>query len=413
MTRRPTSSLTIHLPEFHAQQRQVIREARRNNIPVCGRQWGKTTMSQRLLIDPALKGIPTAYFAPTYKMLAQFWRDVRDLVAPIVAPGGKSEQEHRLELVTGGVIEMWSLDNPDAPRGRKFARAIIDEAALIPELTETINAVIRPTLMFFRGDLWILSTPRGLNDFYRLYAMAGEKEDWARWHFTSYDNPHLAAEEIDGLKESIPERTFRQEIMAEFIEDGGFFQGIDAAAVVQEPEDPEKHKDHTMIAAVDWALTTDFTVVAVGCKECGKVVDWDRFNQMDYTYQRARVASMYRKWGCQGLLPERNSIGEPNIEMLIGDGLYILRGPDNLPGFNTTATTKPQLIQGLAGAIEHGGFKVPVIAADELRSFEVMTMASGHLQFRAPNGQHDDWVMALALLWHALTSARPLILFGA
>jgi hypothetical protein len=99
--------------------------------------------------------------------------------------------------------------------------------------------------------------------------------------------------------------------------------------------------------------------------------------------------------------------------MLIGDGLYILRGPDNLPGFNTTATTKPQLIQGLAGAIEHGGFKVPVLAADELRSFEVMTMASGHLQFSAPNGQHDDWVMALAILWHALTSARPLILFGA
>ena len=46
----------------------------------------------------------------------------------------KNEQQHRLVLVTGGVLEMWSLDEPDAARGRAYARIVIDEAASVRKL---------------------------------------------------------------------------------------------------------------------------------------------------------------------------------------------------------------------------------------------------------------------------------------
>jgi hypothetical protein len=77
---------------------------------------------------------------------------------------------------------------------------------------------------------------------------------------------------------------------------------------------------------------------------------------------------------------------------------------DDLPGFNTTATSKPALIQKLASGLEHDGFLVPLDYADELKSYEVMTSDSGHAKFSAPSGYHDDRVISLALAWWSITS---------
>jgi hypothetical protein len=66
-------------------------------------------------------------------------------------------------------------------------------------------------------------------------------------------------------------------------------------------------------------------------------------------------------------------------------------------------STKQPLIQNLALAFERHGFKVPYDAIDELRAFEVLTMASGYNRFTAPSGMHDDWVIMLAILWYAMT----------
>jgi len=59
------------------------------------------------LIHPALKGKPVALFSPTYKILADTWSELRTTLAPVIRD--KSEQEKRLELINGGVIEPWSL----------------------------------------------------------------------------------------------------------------------------------------------------------------------------------------------------------------------------------------------------------------------------------------------------------------
>jgi hypothetical protein len=133
-------------------------------------------------------------------------------------------------------------------------------------------------------------------------------------------------------------------------------------------------------------------------------VYWDRFNQIDYTYQRERIKAALSAWGVRGILPERNSIGEPNIELLAQEGLQIYRGVDGKMGFNTTATTKPLLIQSLAAAFEYHGFMVPADYADELRSYQVESMASGRVTFGAPSGMHDDRVISLALAWWAMTN---------
>jgi hypothetical protein len=335
-------------------------------------------------------------------MLFENWQSMTNILFPVIKT--KSEQEKRLELVTGGIIEFWSLDNPDAPRGRKYHHVSINEAAMVRDLSNAWNSVIRPMLADYRGSADFGSTPRGLNYFHILYQQAEHTDGWARWQRATSNNPFIASDEIESVRVSLPERVYQQEFLAEFITDGAYFQGVDQAATIQHPSTPEEHRGHFITGGIDFALSHDYTVITLGCRDCNRVVDWDRFNQMDFNYQRERIINMVQRWGAVNILPERNSVGEPNIEIL-RERVSIGWGDDRKPGFNTTATTKPALIQRLASALVHDHFQIPAEYADELRSYEVATMATGHPKFSAPSGSYDDRVMSLALCWWALTSA--------
>ena len=101
-----TTEIVVTRPVLHAAQELVVSEARRFNVLQCGRRFGKTTLGVDLAIDPALDGKPAAWFAPTYKLLAEAWREIvratRDVTAKI------SQQDKRVELITGGSIDCWS-----------------------------------------------------------------------------------------------------------------------------------------------------------------------------------------------------------------------------------------------------------------------------------------------------------------
>lgn len=337
-------------------------------------------------------------------MLSDVWRDFKKVFAPITA--SKSETEHRIALLTGGVLDMWSLEDPDSSRGRRYARIFIDEAAKVRKLEEAWNQVIRPTLADYAGDAFFASTPKGLNYFFTLWQRAGDGGEWARWQFPTSANPYIRPEEIEAMRRELPERVYRQEILAEFVEAGTYFQNISQAAVIQQPDDPVGHAGHGIFLGVDWAIFEDWTVITAICRDCCRVVDWERFNRIDFTYQRERVIAMALRWQARGVLPERNSIGVPNIELLRGQ-IPISRGPDGGLGFNTSSTTKPPLIQKLATGIEHGGLLVPRDYSDELTSYEVELSTAGNLHFGAPEGAHDDRVISLALAWWAATAIRP------
>jgi hypothetical protein len=398
-----SNEIKLILPKLHNNQEHIKNHLDRFNVFDCGRRFGKNILDEDLATATMLAGYPVGWFEPTYKSLADTWREIISMLYPVTKV--KSEQEHRIQLITGGVLEMWSLDDPDSGRGRKYKRVFINEAAKVKQLEYAWTNVIRATLADLIGDAFFTSTPKGLNYFFSLWSRAEKEANWKRFKYSTYDNPHIAKSEVDAMKIELPERVFQQEIMADFIEDGAYFQGVDQAATIEQPETLEDHAGHTFYMAADWGLSNDYTVLGVGCADCGRVVDWDRFTNIDFTYQREKLYTMADRWHVEEVLPERNSFGEPNIEIVMSR-VNIQNGPDGQPGYYTTATNKPGLIQALANGLEHGQFKVPKAAADELRVYEVETMASGHPKFGAPDGMHDDWVMMLALLYRALTSAR-------
>lgn len=215
------SEVNLILNELHPAQVDVITNAKRFNILCCGRRWGKTTLAEELLLDPdgnmgALTGNPVSYFAPTYKMLMEVWRTLLETCNPIILK--KSEQERRVELYGGGIIDFWSLDDPDSARGRKYKRTIIDEAAKVLHLKEAWTKVIRPTLTDLKGDCWFLSTPRGKNNyFYELFNFEKDYTDWASWQMPTISNPHIDRAEVEQASCQLDPLTFAQEYLASFV----------------------------------------------------------------------------------------------------------------------------------------------------------------------------------------------------
>lgn len=241
--------IEIRLPVLHPAQQQIRDEARRFNVLNCGRRFGKDVLGQDLLTETALDGLPAAWFAPTYRMMLDNFRDVSEMVRPVVSRINASD--HRIELLTRGVIDFWSLDVPDVARGRKYRRVIVNEAAMVPELRRHFENVIRPTLADYRGDGWFLSTPRGHNDFRALHDLGLTLDDWRSWTFATYANPHIATAEIEAMRLSMSAQAFRQEILAEFLSvEGALFQRDQFHVVDAVPEGLK------WIRSYDLALTT-------------------------------------------------------------------------------------------------------------------------------------------------------------
>jgi len=111
---------------------------------------------------------------------------------------------------------------------------------------------VRPTLIDLKGSGLIAGTPNGVNDFATMVNWGnGGQPDWKSWHFTSYDNPYLDPKELDALKYTMTEREFRQEIMAEFLEnDAAVFRNLEAAMMATYDE-PALHKNHMMVGGVE------------------------------------------------------------------------------------------------------------------------------------------------------------------
>jgi predicted phage terminase large subunit-like protein len=246
------STVLVRLPLLHSAQEQIRSGAGRFNVLNCGRRFGKDVLGQDLLVEPALaeKGLPTAWFAPTYRMMLDTFREVADTLRPVASKINASD--HRIELVTGGVIDMWSLDVPDVARGRKYKRVIINEAALVPDLTRVFQKVIRPTLADYQGDAWFLSTPVGHNDFFDLYNRQFTNENWRGWTYPTSANPYIPASEIEEMRRDMPDTAFRQEILAEFVAvEGALFQRNQFNIVDSAPADLK------WLRTYDLALTTN------------------------------------------------------------------------------------------------------------------------------------------------------------
>lgn len=394
------TTLTVKLKRLHPAQECVYNSQARFTVLACGRRFGKTELGLDKLANAVIDtSLPYFYIAPTYADMLKFWDDTNILLYDLIADQNK--QERRVQFLTGAMLWFFSFDAVDRMRGKPFAGGIADEAAAAPNLEYAWTRVIMPTLADYRGWCWFLSSFRGKNYFHQLYTWGIDplKPEWAGFSFPTSSNPFIHPDEITLAQRTLPERAFQEEYMAIPNEEyGAVFRGVlDCIRPVPETAG-------SVVLGVDFARNQDFTVIVALDETTKQVIAIDRFNEVNWTIQRGRIEAMAKRYNARLILAESNAIGEPNIEELQKTGL-------NVRGFQTTATSKPPLIDALALAIEQQniGLVDDPVLINELQGYEMQRTSSGNWKYGAPNGGHDDCVIALALAYHAATEYTPFV----
>jgi hypothetical protein len=392
--------LQVKLKYPHPQQLSVKQSSAKRRVIVAGRRGGKTTGAAGLAVEGMLAGRRILEAAPTADQTDAFWAECKRALTAPIATGVvyKNETDRLLQLSSGGRIRCKTAWDADSLRGDYADLLILDEYSLMkPSAWDEVGA---PMLLDNDGDAIFIGTPKRKNHFYTLYvhALGDMTGRWRAWCFPSHDNPHLSKTALAEITKDMTKDAYRQEILAEFLDnEGTVFRNI-AACMTAPATTPAEHAGHTIAAGLDWGKQHDYTAISLVCQQCAYEVVHDRFNQVDYHFQRDRLRVLYDRWHIQTILAEANSIGEPNIEELRREGMNVI-------SFDTTASSKPPLIEALALALERESCRWlpdPIWQA-ELEAYErTVSPNTGMPRYNAPEGVHDDTVMARALALAAL-----------
>ena len=384
-------------PDLHSGQIEVIQalEEKRFIIAVCGRRWGKTTLSLVAAVDQALKGLKVWVIFPVYPQALESWLNLKSLVRQLPEEYAETrEVEKRIVLKNGGSIQIKSANKPETLRGAGGISLIIfDEVAYQEKETwETVRPILSDSL----GKALFISTPNGMNWFYELFDNAKRRKDWAVFHYPTENSPRINKDELAQAKEELGSLVYAQEFLAEFTEVGHMFKREWFAYYdVIAGEDPEyifedeivKHSELSIFGTMDTALsikeTADYSVImAVGSTPSGKLLVLDIFrDRLEAPELLPKIESMINKWNMAWLGVEDASFGLGIIQMARRQGLPI----KNLKADKSkTARAVPA-----AAGCENGTIYF-------LKNAKWLVEFERELTSFPSSGSHDDQVDALA-----------------
>lgn len=377
----------IKLKRPHINQVTVLDCVARFIVLMCGRRWGKSVISQTIAVQTAIAGKKVAYVTPTYKLARKFFDDYIQSIPVTVAKFNK--QDLTIQFITGGSLQFFTGEALDNMRGLDFDLVIIDEASFIPGLAEYWNAAIRPTLTDRKGKAIFLSTPKGKNDFYKFSLKESSAGDWKTFRFTSYDNPHIPAEEIDAAAMELPEAVFNQEYLASPMENADNPFGSSFIFANVRPLSTKKPK----AIGIDLAKSYDWTVIT-GLDEDGVVCLSERFQRVPWKVTTERILQLPKV----PMLIDSTGVGDPIVES-------VQASRDNVEGLKFTSASKQDLILGLVADVQQSKVFYPEgYYTAEMEIFEYVYTKTG-VKYSAPDGLHDDAVVSLALAAKKLREA--------
>ena len=374
----------IDIPKFHIDQTRIYRERARFNRVRCGRRYGKTMMAEIIATQAAFEGRRVGWFVPQYKILAEAYNEIADILHPIKENASKIDGIYR--VAGGGRIDFWTLENERAGRSRKYHTVIIDEAAFTkPNMLHIWNTSIKPTLLDYGGDAWVLSTPNGMNDDNFFYRIGEDPElNFVDHHAPTHANPYLPVEELEKLQRENHPLVFKQEYLAEFVDWAGVaFFSIDKLLDQGKPlEYPEKCDG--VFAVIDTAVKggkeNDGTAI-VYCsinKFYGQplvILDWDII-QVDGALLENYMPSVFsRLEELATITKARNGVIGTFIEDAAAGSILIQQGRTR--GWNThaidsklTSVGKDERAISVSGYFHQEKIKISQFAFDKTVNFK-------------------------------------------
>lgn len=403
MTTAATPPIQIKLPRPHSEGQKALALSQTNDVCFAGRRWGKTQVGVYRILRGATHQVGLYWWVGLSWRSASMkraWRLLKYYIRRIWQAVGQSHEVHiresvkELDLPNGSQIWLRTAERQDSLAGEAIRGAVVDEFTLMGETVWT--EYLEATLLDYQGWALFIGVPKGDNWAARLWANAKNRPKWRQWQFTTLDNPRMSPESVADIRANVPEALFNQEYLAIIIEGAGaVFRNYRACI--------HPMADRALgpvVMGVDWGKQNDYTVIIAIDTYTRRVIALDRFNTIDWPLQRGRLTTMIQRYKPIKVLAEENSMGGPNISDLQLEGLPVYP-------FNTNNASKTQIINELALAFEQGSIGIPdnPILLAELGAFAMERLPSGLWRYSAPNGLHDDMVIALALANHALSSA--------
>ncbi len=185
---------------------------------VAHRRAGKTVACVADLIDAALRCKHTdprfAYVAPFYVQAKDVaWGYLKRFTAPI--DGVKfNEAELRVDLPNGARIRLYGADNYDRMRGLYLDGVVLDEYADMPPAAWT--EVIRPALADREGWAVFIGTPKGRNEFFRIWELAQDDPSWFAMMLRASESGLVKQAELDDAAKDMTPEQYAQEFECSF-----------------------------------------------------------------------------------------------------------------------------------------------------------------------------------------------------
>ena len=397
----------------HYGQAQVLAGNTRFKVVGCGRRWGKTvygtmTLIEKAMIDPG----PYLWAAPFYSELTAVTTVIdemlpRDFIkkkAMTRVQGSPSVYSY-IVLPNDSTVSFRSTDRRDSLRGDKYKGAVLDEAPTIKSYS--ITNEIMPSLMDYAGWALFIGSPKGRGLFYHYYMRGQDREshpNWESWQQPSYMNTienggYINLEEINIIAQDLPLLARRQEILAQFIqEEGQVFRNIDAMIGGSTgPAEPGR----IYSIGCDLGKTVDYTVLTA-LDQTGLVRGWERFNIIDWSFQRKKIKNFYDRYPGY-LWIDSTGLGSPVYDELRAEGIQIMP-------YTFTTQSKKTLVEKLQISCDMMRLRFPhdlKILHNEMKAFEYkFNPRTKNVIYGAPETLHDDCVYSLGLANHGLRWAQ-------
>lgn len=372
----------------------------RFKIAVIHRRGGKskTVLNQQIIRTQEKRGT-YYYFLPTYRQAkAVIWDELIKKHVPKELVYKMNESELAIYYNNGSIQRFVGCEDIEKHRGINPIDVVFDEFS---EMDERIwTAIIYPVLAENNGTATFIFTPKGRNHSWRLLMKA--KDDPEHW-FTMVKNvtetDGLEQEEIDKARKEMPEALFNQEMMCEFLENAGavFRRVKECTYEANDLVNPH----HFYQIGVDLAKYRDWTVITPIDLYTLEVKPQDRFNQVDWNLQEARIYSAAYKYNNAKMKMDRTGVGDPIVESLERKGLDI--GEEGAIVFSERS--REHLLNNLAILIEQRKIKIPNDEGliTELEAHQFSLTEKGRVKISVPANMTDDRVMSLALACHDIS----------
>ena len=363
---------------------------------VFSRQSGKTVLMLVLVIEWLLMSKSSiAYVCRNFTLAKKLYRElIKLLPKDIIASSNGSD--FFIETTNGSTLNFYSSEQGNSLRGQTFNYMICDEFAFFKmeqtDGTHLWNDILSPTLKARGKKCIFVSTPLGKNNIlYEMYkrGLSDEFPNYVSIKKTIYDDGFITKDEIEEIKKSIPDISFKQEYLCEWLDDGNtFFTGY------ADCFDIYKYTNGRCWIGVDLSTDGQDATILTKINELNEVEQYEITGNLDYKY--IQISKLINDSNHTAVYIENNGIGVP----MINEIKKLVKNKSKIHEWQTTNSSKEEIVSNLAVKIANKDIhfkKDDSKLYDELGDFVVTVSKSRKLTFGARGSSHDDRVMSLAI----------------